>query len=159
MLAMVEQKAKRLAQIFQDVVFYGLPKEAKGVIGSEAAQALIFGVVMTATKEAIKMEHIPAELIKSPELTPKFDYCYELLASFGFPFEREVVSETEERYIEKVVRCPHIKYTKLDPIACIGCGAMKKAILEAALNREIEIIRERAMSLGDPYCLFTVKKR
>lgn len=153
-----KDKDKILANIYEDLLFHGLPSEARKLVGEEAAKILITRPIISAMKRAIELQHIPKSIIDSPDMASKFNFCYDLMAWFGFPFEHEVVEETEELYVEKVTRCPHIKNTKKDPLACAGCYGMKIGILEPIMGKKPEMRAVKRMAVGDPYCLFEVEK-
>jgi len=153
----MKEACKSLVNIYHDVFFHGLPAEARVLVGEKAAKVLIIRPMAAAMRKALEKEHIPKEVLEAETLAPKFNFCYNLMADLGFPFEYEVLEDTEDTYVQKVTRCPHIEYTREEPLACFACYGTKKGILDALMNH-VEIGIEKRMALGDPYCLFRVNR-
>jgi len=153
----MEERCQQLVDIYHDIIFHGLPVEAKTLVGEEAAKVLIIRPMAAAARKALEKEHIPKEVLEAETMAPRFNFCYNLMASLGFPFEYEVLEDTEEVYVQKVTSCPHIEYTREESLACFACYGMKKGILGALMNH-VEIDIEKRMALGDPYCLFRVRR-
>lgn len=113
-----------------------------------------------ATKAILQKDRELKKLVDSAEsYTEKFNLCYTLYEKIGFPFQYDIVEETEERFIVKVTKCPHIKYTRYNPVACSACQGIKLGIFETLFGISLPAIKRYAsMAKGDKYCIFELLK-
>jgi predicted hydrocarbon binding protein len=149
--------------------FEGLPKELSRVLGERAAAALIFNVVRDS---AMSMAEDLKGMLKGETLKEALLACYKPFEMVGEPFEYEVTSE--EPLTVRIKKCPHFKYVKERPFACVACAAVKAGVIEdltgkkvlfvaknakyGRQNADVVIERTKHMPSGDPYCEFVVKE-
>ncbi len=170
----LKELLKGFSNFTERLLFEIAPKELSKYVGEEAAAALIFNIV----KEGMKTT-LAEELKKMMEIRSLKDAllaCYVPYEKVGMPFKYEVVKESSD--VDVVVRvheCPHYKYTKDFPRACIACAATKAGIIEDLLGEKvkvnfkgervygsrdasIEVLVRAHKPSGDPYCEFEVRR-
>lgn len=149
---------KILQESYEYNMFSGVPIELEKYVGDDA------GLVLReiSRKSFLKAMKEETELKKAVKQFKRFEdvftFCYKMLELLGFEFKYEVLKETKTEYQQKVTACPHIKFTKKNPIACNACLGMKLAILQTLFGEKFKINTPKRMALGDQYCLFKVKK-
>ncbi len=79
---------------------------------------------------------------------------------WGFPFEHEVVKETDEVLVIKITTCPHIVYTKNNPAACNTCTGIKLGVVEVLFGIKVPAIKKTScMADGDDFCTIGIPKK
>lgn len=140
-------------------LFVGLPSYLRNLIGETGAINILVGAAREAMVRAIRESHlIKGTMVKRP-FVEVFSTCYKLYEELGYPFEISTIEETEVKYVFKVTRCPHLPFTKKDPIACYSCFGIKQGVLHELLGYIPVINIRKRMAVGDPYCLFEVLKK
>ncbi len=143
---------KMYAEILERFGFKHLIEELSRVVGERTATLLAFRLVRATIREAVE-EIIPRGLVKDPYKALLL--CYRLFALADMPFE---ASEKPEEHLVEVRRCPHYKYTRDNPRACIVCGAMKVGALEALTGRKVMLETEDGSKFGPSDADIVVKR-
>jgi predicted hydrocarbon binding protein len=165
----VDELAKAFADMLERLSFEALPKELSKVLGERAAAALIFNVIRDS---AMSMAEDLKGMLKGETLREALLACYKPFELVGEPFDYEVVSEKPLTVRIKV--CPHFKYVKERPFACIACAAVKAGAIEDLTGKKVQFVageakygrrdadviikRTKHMPSGDPYCEFVLEE-
>lgn len=147
-----------VGQFFHYHLFSGLPRYIGNLVGAEGTINILKGVAREAMIRAIRESKIIKGLIEGKSFHEVFLTCYKIYAQLGYKFKAEKVEETPEKYIAKVTECPHLKFTKENPIACFSCYGIKQGVLSELLGHVPVINIKKRMAVGDPFCLFEVLK-
>ena len=170
----LKELLKGFSNFTERVLFEILPRELSKYVGEGAAAALIFNIVKEGMKTTLAEEL--KKMIKIKNLKDALLACYTPYEKVGMPFKYEVVKENGDvDVIVRVYECPHYKYTKDFPRACIACAATKAGIIEDLLGEKvrvnfkgermygskdatIEVLVRSHKPSGDPYCEFEVRR-
>ncbi|ALU12441.1 hypothetical protein EYM_03785 [Ignicoccus islandicus DSM 13165] len=168
----IETVAKAFANFSEKFLFDILPEELSKYIGEGASVALIYNIVKKGAKETLGEEIKKVMEIKGLEDALKA--CYLPYALVGMDFEHEEEKVSDNEVIVKVTKCPHFKYTKTKPFACVACAAVKAGIIEDLRGKPVQVILKKRkvgstnpkivieikkhMPSGDEYCEFHVKE-
>jgi len=162
------------SNLTEKLLFEILPKVLSKYVGEGAAAALIFNIVREGVRTTLAEEL--KKMMEIKNLKDALLACYIPYEKVGMPFKYEVVKENGDvDVIVRVHECPHFKYTKDFPRACIACAATKAGIIEDLLNEKVRVnfkdervygpkdasieVKVRAHKpSGDPYCEFEVMR-
>lgn len=149
-----------LFDLFSEELFGTLPTYLTNLLDEGPTSMMLRESMREATKTVLQKNRELKKLVDSAEnYTEKFNLCYTLYEKIGYPFQYDIVEETEERFIVKVTKCPHIKYTRNNPVACSACQGIKLGIFETLFGIHLPAIKRYAsMAKGDKYCMFELKK-
>jgi len=90
----------------------------------------------------------------------KFNQCYSIYKDLGFPFEYEVIKESDGMLVIKITTCPHIVYTKKNPAACNTCEGIKLGVVETLFGVKVPAIEKTScMAWGDDFCIIEIPKK
>jgi len=161
-----EEAARIYGEILERLMFRHSLEELSRVVSPRVAAGLLYRIVRSSMKEAVE-EVLPGSSVANP--MDAMMLCYRLFEAAGQPFEHEV----EAGHAFRVARCPHYRFTRDNPLACVACAATKAGALEALTGKSVavkledgtwlgprsaEIVVERThhMPRGDPYCRFVL---
>lgn len=161
-----EEAARVYGEILERLMFKHSLEELSRVVSPRVAAGLLYRIVRSSMREAVE-EVLPRGSVADP--MDAMMLCYRLFEAAGQPFEHEVEAGNAFR----VTRCPHYRFTRDNPLACVACAATKAGALEALTGKKVavrledgtwlgprdaEIVVERThhMPSGDPYCRFVL---
>ena len=150
-----------LVELFNEEMFGALPKYLTDLVGEGAASMILRESMRDATIKLLKNNTALKERVDDGKtFSEKFNQCYDIYKDLGFPFEYELVKETDDVLTIKITACPHIEYTKKNPVACSACAGIKLGILESLFGIHVPALkRGSCMALGDDYCMAEIPKK
>lgn len=163
----IEQLKKRniakisLAELFNEEIFGALPQYLSDLVGEGAASMILRESMRDATIKLLENNTILKERVNDAKtFSDKFNQCYDIYKDLGFPFEYELVKETDDVLAIKITACPHIEHTKENPVACNACTGIKLGILESLFGVRVPALKRiSCMALGDDYCMSEIPKK
>lgn len=150
-----------LVELFNEEIFGALPQYLTDLVGEGATSMILRESMRDATIKLLKDNTALKERVNDAKtFSEKFNQCYTIYKDLGFPFEYEVVKETDDVLTIKVTACPHIEYTKRNPVACNACAGIKLGILESLFGIHVPALKRiSCMALGDDYCMSEIPKK
>lgn len=132
------------------------------LLKEQLSQTLIGNSKIAVYNAIMDKKTLLADYVKTLKVfKDKVIFCYQLYHNLGFCFEHKVVEETDKKLTLKVTACPHIQFTKKNPVACFSCMGVKLGITKAVLGKEIRIDVlnfPNRLAMGGKYCLFDFYK-
>lgn len=152
------KKELLIGEVLHYSLFYGLPKYFGELVSPDAVENMLMSVSRTAMIKGIRDSAMIKGFLSGKSFHNVFLTCYKLYEALGYKFDAEKVSETKTKYVGRVIECPHIKFTRANPVACFSCFGIKQGILHELLGYVPVTKIKKRMALGDPYCEFEVLK-
>ena len=146
------------SKLLEEMLFHVLPEKFKQ-IDEENAYALNVETTKELLKNTLKdCDSVIESLNNKESYIDKILYCY-TYAGLPEVFEYEIVKETDDDFILKITSCPHIKYTKNNPLACSACEGVKRGILDAIFGiLSPTFTCYQLISEGADSCIFSIPK-
>ncbi len=154
---MESEKSKRaLVELFNQEIFSALPNYLSNLMAEGPARMVIRESMRHAIVGVLEQNKEIRDWINNEvTLEEKFNMCYELYKELGLPFKYEIEKSDDKSLIIKVTECPHIKYTKENPVACSACDGLKLGILDEVFGIHLSRIKSDSnMANGDEFCRF-----
>ena len=146
------------SKLLEELLFHILPEKFKQ-IDEENAYSLNVETTKELLKNTLKdCDSVIESLNNKESYIDKILYCY-TYAGLPEVFEYEIVKETDDDFILKITSCPHIKYTKNNPLACSACEGVKRGILESIFGiLSPTFTCYQLISEGADSCIFSIPK-
>ena len=150
-----------LVELFNEEFFGALPNYLVDLIGEGTASMILRESLRDATVNLLKDQTSLKERVDAAEtFEDKFNQCYSIYQDLGFPFEHEVVEESDEMLVIKITTCPHIAYTKNNPAACNTCAGIKLGIVESLFGIKVPALKKTScIASGDEFCIIEIPKK
>lgn len=147
------------SKLLEEMLFHVLPEKFKE-IDEDNAYALNVETTKRLLVNALDNDDSVQEALDSKEtFIDKMLYCYTYAGLPDSVFEYEIVSESDDKIKLKVTKCPHIKFTKNNVLACSACEGVKRGILESIFGLSNPVFtRYQLISEGADSCIFSIPK-
>ena len=147
------------SKLLEEILFHVLPEKFK-----EIDEANAYKLNVDTTKELLintlnDADSVKEALQKKDSYIDKLLYCYTYAGLPHAVFEYEVQDETDDDITLKITKCPHIKYTENNILACSACEGIKRGILHSIFGMKNPVFtRQQVMSKGADSCIFSIPK-
>ena len=150
-----------LVEFFNEEVFGALPNYLVELAGEGATSMILRESLRDATINLLKnTTNLKKRVDAAETFGDKFTQCYSIYQDLGFPFEHEVIKESDEMLVIEITTCPHIAYTKINPVSCNTCAGIKLGIIEVLFGIKIPALKKTScMALGDNSCIIEIPKK
>lgn len=150
-----------LVELFNEEFFGALPNYLVNLTGEGAASMILRESLRDATISLLKNQSNLKKRVDTAEtFEDKFNQCYSIYQDLGFPFEYEVIEESDEVLVIKITTCPHIDYTKKNPAACNTCEGIKLGVIETLFGVKVPAIKKTScLARGDDFCMIEIPKK
>lgn len=147
------------SKLLEEMLFHILPDKFKE-IDEENAYALNVETTKQLLTTTLENDSSVQEALNSKDtFIDKMLYCYTYAGLPNSVFEYEILEENDNEIKLKVIKCPHIKFTKNNILACSACEGVKRGILEAIFGlSDPALTRDQLMSEGADSCIFSLPK-
>ena len=150
-----------LVELFNEEFFGALPNYLEGLAGEGTATMILRESLRDATISVLKNQTYLKKRVDDAEtFEDKFNQCYSIYQDLGFPFEHEVIKESDDMLVIKITTCPHIAYTKNNPTACNTCAGIKLGIVEVLFGIKVPALKKTScLAWGDDFCIIEIPKK
>ena len=150
-----------LVELFNEVFFGALPNYLTSLAGEGTATMVLRESLREATVSLLQNQtNLKKRVDAADTYGDKFIQCYSIYQDMGFSFEHEIVEETDEVVVIKITTCPHIAYTKNNPVACDICTGIKLGIIEVLFGIRLPTLKKTScIALGDDFCMIEIPKK
>lgn len=159
-----DNSGKILADFINEFCFGAFVNRMCELMGKKAASGVLRDTSMKVMENIIskkKKKNAILKKMKGKSLGERLKICYTLLEEV-YPFECHLkfAGKNKDEMILWVTKCPHIEFTKKNPIACWVCAGMKLGVLKTAgIKKPWKIFEVRKrLALGDDHCEIVIKK-
>ncbi|MCS4541925.1 MAG: methanogen output domain 1-containing protein [Euryarchaeota archaeon] len=150
-------------ELMHEVLFGTLPNKLKAYEGMEEEEIsrMLREISAEAIVNAINLGGVVSSHVALLEsFEDKVTLCYKIYESMGFKFCHNIFKETKDSITIQVTECPHIEYTKKNPLACFSCMGLKLGILKVVFGIDIKKLNvPKRLALGDDCCLIEIPKK
>ena len=150
-----------LVELFNEELFVALPNYLVNLAGEGTASMILRESLRDATISLLKDQTNLKKRVDAAEtFEEKFNQCYTIYQDMGFPFEHEIVEESDELLVIKITTCPHFDDTKNNPVACNTCAGIKLGIVEVLFGIKVPALNKTScIALGDDSCTIEIPKK
>ena len=147
------------SKLLEELLFHILPDKFKQIdednaytLNVETTKELLISTLSDSTS-------VQEALQNNDSYIDKILYCYTYAGLPDAIFEYEVFGETDDNITLKVTKCPHIKYTENNILACSACEGIKRGILHSLFGMTSPVFtNQQAISEGADSCIFSIPK-
>jgi predicted ArsR family transcriptional regulator len=152
-------KGSLIADLLNEILFNVMPRHMEE-LHEKNAEEILTDMARKATYDVFsKREMFLKQMREFKDFEDKILYCYRLSAAVGSWVDYRIVEETTDHIKIKVLKCPHIDYTKENPLACFSCQGIKLGTLKALFGIDVKKIKTlERIATGSDYCLFELPK-
>ncbi len=147
------------SKLLEEMLFHILPEKFKQIDEDNA-----YALNVETTKELListlnDSTSVQEALQSNDSYIDKILYCYTYAGLPDAIFEYKVLKETDDSVTLEVTKCPHIKYTENNTLACSACEGIKRGILHSLFGMTSPVFnRQQVISEGADSCIFTIPK-
>ena len=147
------------SKLLEELLFHILPEKFKQIDENNA-----YALNVETTKELListlnDSSSVQEALQNNDSYIDKILYCYTYAGLPDAVFEYEIQDETSGSVTLKVTKCPHIKYTENNILACSACEGIKRGILHSIFGMTDPVFtRQQIISEGADSCIFSIPK-
>ena len=147
------------SKLLEEMLFHVLPEKFKE-IDEDNAYALNVDTIKKLLISTLNDADSVQEVLDSKgTFIEKMLYCYTYAGLPDSVFEYEILKENDDIIKMKVTKCPHIKFTENNILACSACEGVKRGILEAIFGLSNPVLsRDQLISEGADSCIFSLPK-
>ena len=147
------------SMLLEELLFHVLPEKFKQIDEENA-----YSLNVETTKELLintltDCDSVKESLNNKESYIDMILYCYTYAGLPDAVFEYKIVKESDDDITLEITSCPHIKYTKNNPLACSACEGVKRGILESIFGiLSPTFTRYQLISEGADSCIFSIPK-
>lgn len=147
------------SKLLEVMLFHVLPEKFKE-IDEDNAYTLNVETIKELLKKTLQdCDCVIESLNDKDSYIDKMLYCYTYAGLPDAVFEYEIHDETDNDITLKITKCPHIKFTKNNPLACSACEGIKRGVLHSIFGMTSPALsRQQLISEGADSCIFTIPK-
>ena len=147
------------SKLLEEMLFHVLPEKFKE-IDEDNAYALNVDTIKKLLISTLNNDGSVQEVLDSKgTFIDKMLYCYTYAGLPDSVFEYEILEENNDEIKLKIVKCPHIKFTKNNILACSACEGVKRGILESIFGlSDPALTRDQLISEGADSCIVSIPK-
>ena len=147
------------SKLLEEMLFHVLPEKFKEIDEDNA-----YELNVNTTKELLintlnDADSVKEALQNNDSYIDKMLYCYTYAGLPDAVFEYEIHDETDDDITLKITKCPHIKYTENNILACSACEGIKRGVLHSIFGMADPVFtNQQAISEGADSCIFSIPK-